>query len=152
MCVRRFAASDGFDNPGSGAETPSSLMVDSRLMATKNVSVSASGSRPGNARIFCRCCGILTKNALPPRLPNWHLPPRQRHFDRENLVKLRHIAILGVLLLGGIVGFTSVTDHMAQAASQAKPVISEEASAALLRMGQSLRAEQFSFQARTIRV
>jgi hypothetical protein len=67
-------------------------------------------------------------------------------------VKLRHIAILGGLLLGGIVGFTSATDHSAQAASQAKPVISEEASAALLRMGQSLRAEQFSFQARTIRV
>src|SRR5271170_8070745 len=38
------------------------------------------------------------------------------------------------------------------AGRQAKPVISEEASAALLRMGQSLRAEQFSFQARTIRV
>src|SRR5262249_47439619 len=34
----------------------------------------------------------------------------------------------------------------------AKPAISEEASTALLRMGQSLRAEKFSFQARTIRV
>lgn len=31
-------------------------------------------------------------------------------------------------------------------------MISEEASAALIRMGQTLRAEQFSFQARTIRV
>jgi hypothetical protein len=38
------------------------------------------------------------------------------------------------------------------AAEPAKPAISEEASAALLRMGQTLRAEQFSFQARTIRV
>jgi hypothetical protein len=38
------------------------------------------------------------------------------------------------------------------AAEQAKPAISEEASAALLRMGQSLRAQQFSFQAQTIRV
>jgi hypothetical protein len=38
------------------------------------------------------------------------------------------------------------------AAEPAKPAISEEASAALLRMGQTLRAaEQFSFQANTIR-
>jgi hypothetical protein len=41
----------------------------------------------------------------------------------------------------------------ALAAEPAKPAISEEASAALLRMGQTLRAaEQFSFQANTIRV
>jgi hypothetical protein len=40
----------------------------------------------------------------------------------------------------------------AAVAQQKKPSISEEASAALIRMGQSLRAEQFSFQARTIRV
>jgi hypothetical protein len=39
------------------------------------------------------------------------------------------------------------------AAEPVKPAISEEASAALLRMGQTLRAaEQFSFQANTIRV
>ena len=39
------------------------------------------------------------------------------------------------------------------ATQEKKPVISEEASAALMRMGQTLRgAEQFSFQARTIRV
>jgi hypothetical protein len=38
-------------------------------------------------------------------------------------------------------------------AKEAKPAaISDDASAALLRMGQSLRAEQFSFQAQTIRV
>jgi hypothetical protein len=49
------------------------------------------------------------------------------------------------LLIGAIV-------PPAHAANQAKPTISEEASAALLRMGQTLRAEQFSFQARTIRV
>ena len=40
----------------------------------------------------------------------------------------------------------------AHAAQQAKPAISEEASAALVRMGQTLGAEQFSFQAQTIRV
>jgi hypothetical protein len=48
-----------------------------------------------------------------------------------------------------LVGTTVPAAH---AANQTKPAISEEASAALLRMGQTLRAEQFSFQARTIRV
>jgi hypothetical protein len=62
-------------------------------------------------------------------------------------VKLRHIVVLGGLFAGGVIGF-----HPAHAANQAKPTISEEVSAALLRMGQTLRAEQFSFQARTIRV
>jgi len=67
-------------------------------------------------------------------------------------VKLRHIAILGGLLAGGIIGLMPVTVPAAQAAEQKKPSISEAASAALLRMGQTLRAEQFSFQAKTIRV
>ena len=62
-------------------------------------------------------------------------------------MKLRHIVVLGGLFAGGVIGF-----HPAHAANQAKPTISEEVSAALLRMGQTLRAEQFSFQARTIRV
>ena len=39
-----------------------------------------------------------------------------------------------------------------RAAEPAKPAISEEASAALLHMGQTLRVQQFSFQAKTIRV
>ena len=67
-------------------------------------------------------------------------------------MKLRYIAVLGGLLAGGIIGSLPVTIFAAEAAKQAKPEISEEASAALLRMGQSLRAEQFSFQAQTIRV
>ena len=68
-------------------------------------------------------------------------------------MKLRDIAIFIGLLAGGIIGFLPVTIPAAQtAAQQKKPAISEEASTALLRMGQSLRAEQFSFQARTIRV
>ncbi|HMD66268.1 MAG TPA: DUF2092 domain-containing protein [Stellaceae bacterium] len=67
-------------------------------------------------------------------------------------MKLRHIAILGGFLAGGIIGFLPGTLPAAQTAKEAKPAISEEASAALLRMGQTLRAEQFSFQARTIRV
>jgi hypothetical protein len=68
------------------------------------------------------------------------------------VVKLRHIAILGGLITGGLIGFVPVNLLAAEAAKQAKPAISEEASAALTRMGQTLRAEQLSFQARTIRV
>ena len=60
--------------------------------------------------------------------------------------------VFACLLTAGIFGRTSATLPVAHAAQQAKPTISEEASAALLRMGQTLRAEQFSFQARTIRV
>ena len=67
-------------------------------------------------------------------------------------MKLRHIAVLGGLLSGVFFGLTPVAVAAAEAAKQAKPAISEEASAALLRMGQSLRAEQYSFQARTVRI
>ena len=67
-------------------------------------------------------------------------------------MKLRHIAVLGGLLAGGIIGLVPVNLTAAPPAKPAKPAISEEASAALLRMGQTLRAEKFSFQARTIRV
>ena len=67
-------------------------------------------------------------------------------------MKLRHIAVLGGWLAGGIFGLTPANLPAAPPAKPAKPAISEEASAALLRMGQTLRAEKFSFQARTIRV
>jgi hypothetical protein len=67
-------------------------------------------------------------------------------------VKLRYLTILGGLLAATMTGLLPVTVPAAPAAKEAKPSISEEASAALLRMGQALRAEQFSFQARTIRV
>jgi hypothetical protein len=70
----------------------------------------------------------------------------------DYFVKLRHIAFLGELFAGGILGLAPVTVLAAQAARQAQPAISEEASAALLRMGHTLGAEQFSFQAKTIRV
>jgi hypothetical protein len=69
-------------------------------------------------------------------------------------VKLRYIVFLEVLLAGGAIGALPLTAPALSAATQQKkPVISEEASAALTRMGQTLRgAEQFSFQSRTIRV
>ncbi|MBV8335937.1 MAG: hypothetical protein JO358_10995, partial [Alphaproteobacteria bacterium] len=66
-------------------------------------------------------------------------------------MKLRQIAVLGGLITSGIVGAMPVTLPAAPAAKQAQPAISEEASAALLRMGQTLRANDFSFQAQTIR-
>ncbi len=73
--------------------------------------------------------------------------------NRGKFVKLRYIALVGGLLAGGIFGGAPVTVLTAQAATpEKKPTISEEASAALMRMGQTLRDEQFSFQARTIRV
>jgi hypothetical protein len=72
---------------------------------------------------------------------------------RGKFVKLRYVALMGGLLAAGILGGNPTTVLTAHAATpQKKPTISEEASAALTRMGQTLRAEQFSFQARTIRV
>jgi hypothetical protein len=56
------------------------------------------------------------------------------------------------LFAAGLIGFAPSLLPAAQTAKQAKPAISAEASAALLRMGQTLRSEQFSFQANTIRV
>ncbi len=67
-------------------------------------------------------------------------------------VQLRHLAIVGGLLAGSIFALFAPRALAAPAANPEKPAIGEEASAALSRMGQTLRAEQFSFQARTIRV
>jgi hypothetical protein len=70
------------------------------------------------------------------------------------LVKLRYAFVLEALFAGCTIGVLPLTVPVLHAATQQKkPVLSEEASAALMRMGQTLRgAEQFSFQARTIRV
>lgn len=69
-------------------------------------------------------------------------------------MKLRYAIILGGLFAVGMIGVLPPAVPTLQAATQQKkPVIDEEASAALMRMGQTLRgAEQFSFQVRTIRV
>src|SRR5438270_6698954 len=79
-----------------------------------------------------------------------------QHDDTEvggGFVKLRYVLVLGVFA-GILIGSLPLTAPASHAATQQKkPAISEEASAALMRMGQSLRgAEQFSFQVRTIRV
>jgi hypothetical protein len=78
---------------------------------------------------------------------------RQRQVRQgDKFMKLRHIAVLGGWLAGGFFGSTPVTVAAAPAAKEAKPTISEDASAALMRMGHTLSAEQFSFQAKAIRV
>ena len=67
-------------------------------------------------------------------------------------MKLRILAFLGILIAGGLAGLAPVAPLAAEPAGKAKPAISEEARAALKRMGDSLRAQQFAFQAQTIRV
>jgi len=72
-------------------------------------------------------------------------------------VKRRHLVMSVALVAGwsaaGMLGLVPLAVSKAHAAaSQQKPAISEDARAALVRMGQTLRAEQFAFQARTIRV
>jgi hypothetical protein len=64
-------------------------------------------------------------------------------------VKLRRAVIGGLF---AILGSFPVTVPGAYAADPAKPSISEEAAGDLLRMGQTLRSKEFSFQVRTIRV
>jgi hypothetical protein len=66
---------------------------------------------------------------------------------------LRYVVILGGLLAGGMVGLVPITGPPIHAAAgQQKPAVSEEISAAPMRMGKTLRADQFAFQARTIRM
>jgi hypothetical protein len=69
-------------------------------------------------------------------------------------VKLKYAVVLGAVFAGGLIGIRPLTAPASHAAAQQKkPAISEEVSAALMHMGQTLRAaEQFSFQVRTIRV
>jgi hypothetical protein len=74
----------------------------------------------------------------------------QNRFEKGgHSVKLRD-ALTGGLL--AILGFLPVTIPGTYAADAAKPSISKEAAEDLLRMGQTLRVEEFSFQAKTIRV
>jgi hypothetical protein len=70
---------------------------------------------------------------------------------QEKDVNFRILALLG-LLIGGLAGLAPVTVPAAEPASPQKTEISAEASAALQRMSETLRAQQFGFQAQTIRV
>jgi hypothetical protein len=65
------------------------------------------------------------------------------------VIKVRVAGIAGLLAASAICAGVIVP---AFSAAPAKPVISQEASAAMTQMGQTLLAKQFSFQARTLRV
>ena len=63
-------------------------------------------------------------------------------------VSLKTVAVLAGLAVAGLVGFAP----QGRAAGPPEPAISAVASAAVAQMGKSLLAEQFSFQADTLRV
>lgn len=67
-------------------------------------------------------------------------------------MKLRHVAMLSAMVAAGLVGLGPSLMTASLAATQAKPAISPEAGAALMRMGQTLQSKTFSFQAQTLRV
>jgi hypothetical protein len=67
-------------------------------------------------------------------------------------VRLRHLVLAGGWFAAGVLGLAPHASPAAEPAKPAAPAISQEASAALLRMGETLRAPQLSFAARTIRV
>jgi hypothetical protein len=67
-------------------------------------------------------------------------------------VRPRSAALLASLFASVVVGVALVGGTEARAANPQKPAISEEANAAVARMGTTLQAKEFSFQARTLRV
>lgn len=67
-------------------------------------------------------------------------------------MKLRILAFLAVLVGGAIAGLAPVRLLAAEPAGAQMPQISAQAKEALTRMGETLRAQQFSFSAQTIRV
>src|SRR5215469_1363477 len=58
------------------------------------------------------------------------------------------MSLKGVAVVAGLVGYVPA----GHTADPPKPVVSEDASAAVAQMSKSLLAEQFSFQAHTLRV
>jgi hypothetical protein len=66
--------------------------------------------------------------------------------------KLKMAAFLTGIGISGAIGGVSTIAPPARAAPPPKPAISEEANAAVAQMGKSLLADQFSFQAKTLRV
>ncbi len=66
-------------------------------------------------------------------------------------MRMRHLTVIvGLAAFGSVAAPLSI--RPALAAEHAKPKISDEASAALVHMGQSLRSQQLSFKVDTIRV
>lgn len=67
-------------------------------------------------------------------------------------MKPRQAALLARLLASFVIAMAAASGITVHAATPPKPAISEDASAALARMGTTLEATAFSFQAHTIRV
>jgi hypothetical protein len=67
-------------------------------------------------------------------------------------VKRQILAVLGVFLGGTIMGPASISSPAAEPAAASKSLISAEARDAIARMGKTLQAQQFSFEAQTVRV
>lgn len=67
-------------------------------------------------------------------------------------MKLRTLTLLSMLMGAGLGVLPLAVCKAETAARQQGPEISAEAMSALQRMGETLRAQQFSFQARTVRV
>ena len=61
-------------------------------------------------------------------------------------------ALFTTLFASIVISLAAAGNMVARAANPPKPAISEEATSALARMGMTLQAKEFSFQARTIRV
>jgi hypothetical protein len=70
----------------------------------------------------------------------------------EEIVKVRILAFIGVLIGATIAGLAPDTLCAAEPAAAQQPQVSAQAKDALTRMGETLKAQQFSFDAQTIRV
>jgi hypothetical protein len=75
-----------------------------------------------------------------------------KRISDQEVVMLRILVFLGMLIGGSAAGLPPVMLLAAEHADKARPAISEQARAALQRMGDSLRAPQFAFQAQTVRI
>jgi hypothetical protein len=72
--------------------------------------------------------------------------------NKGGIVKVRNAALLAGLFVSAAISMAGASTTVAQAANVPKPAISEDASSAIARMGATLRAKEFSFEVRTIRV
>jgi len=67
-------------------------------------------------------------------------------------MRIRHLALAAGLAGMAALGLSSAGTPTAAAAEQAKSKISDEAAATIMKMGQTLRSDQLSFKAQTMRV
>src|SRR5271165_5252683 len=82
----------------------------------------------------------------------WPLGNKAESVTGEMVVKLRILVLLGIMIGGAAASLAPLVPQAAEPAAEQKSEVSAEAIAALQRMGHSLSARDFSFQARTIRV